>query len=542
MPSMPSEQAENQVVRLLPTQAACLVGVCALWLGSFGLLEAVRLHLAFQWSFFGASLLLLLWAGVLFSSAQGAGRTFELKVALRKQHFVQALAQGLFFLYWGWYWSPLYDSAFLILAQLVFAYGFNMLLCWSRRDRFILGFGPFPVIFSVNLFLWFRDDWFYLQFLLVAFGFLVKELIHWSRDGQRVHIFNPSSFPLAVFSLALILTENTEITWAQDIATSQFYPPHVYLVLFLVALPGQYFFGVASMTLSAVVATYVFGLIYFGVTGVYFFYDSYIPIAVFLGMHLLFTDPSTAPKTELGRLMFGTLYGLTTVGLYSLLSQAGVPPVYDKLLQVPVLNLSVQLLDRLGRSSTLRRWQFKPGFLSWGGYKADASRPGLVCLGIWLLVFTGMTAARALGDEHPGQWVPFWQKACRDQRPGACRYLTDMQRRFCDSGSGWACNEAGILRSTWPHPITERPWIRLAEVRALLQRGCDLSFEAACVNLKRANDEVGQFQQDLPTLVDWPIVLRGTKGPLENLSPSGLYARACSQEWPEACGWENGDD
>jgi hypothetical protein len=41
-------------------------------------------------------------------------------------------------------------------GQLLFAYAFDMLLGWSRRERYTLGFGPFPVIFSINLFLWFR--------------------------------------------------------------------------------------------------------------------------------------------------------------------------------------------------------------------------------------------------------------------------------------------------------------------------------------------------------------------------------------------------
>ena len=104
-----------------------------------------------------------------------------------------------------------------------------------------------------------------------------------------------------MFSLALLATGTTGITWGQDIAITQFYPPHMYLFLFLVALPGQLLFGVTTMTMSAVVTTYVFGLVYFGLTGTYYFFDSYIPIAVFLGMHLLFTDPSTAPRTELGR-------------------------------------------------------------------------------------------------------------------------------------------------------------------------------------------------------------------------------------------------
>ena len=62
-------------------------------------------------------------------------------------------------------------AAPLIAAQLLFAYAFDMLLNWSRRDTYTLGFGPFPIILSTNLFLWFRAEWFYLQFPMIAVGF-----------------------------------------------------------------------------------------------------------------------------------------------------------------------------------------------------------------------------------------------------------------------------------------------------------------------------------------------------------------------------------
>src|SRR6185312_3978492 len=212
-------------------------------------------------------------------------------------------------IYWGFYWAQVPAYAVFIVAQLLFAYAFDLLLCWSRRDECYLGFAQFPVIFSINLFLWFKPDYFYLQFVMVALGLSAKEFIRWNRDGRKVHIFNPSSLPLAVFSVALLATGSSGITWGQDIATTQFYPPQMYLWLFLIGLPGQIFFGVTSMTMSAVVTAWLFGRIYFAVTGIYFFYDSYIPIAVFLGMHLLFNDPSTAPKTESGRVVFGVMYG-----------------------------------------------------------------------------------------------------------------------------------------------------------------------------------------------------------------------------------------
>ena len=293
-------------------------------------------------AFLGAAVVLCAWNAVLLVRARRGGRTLLLEVVLRKQHYLQACAQGSVLLYWGWYWPPVYAFAPFILAQLLFAYAFDMLLGWTRRDTYTVGFGLFPVVFSINLFLWFKPEWFYLQFVMVALGLAAKEWIRWNRDGRRVHIFNPSSFPLAVFSLILLATHASGITWGPEIASTQFYPPQMYLFLFLIGLPGQFFFGVTSMTMSAVVSAYVFGRLYFAATGIYFFYDSYIPIAVFLGMHLLFTDPSTSPRTELGRIFYGVLYGLSTVILYQLLGSAGMPTFYDKLLQVPLLNLSVK--------------------------------------------------------------------------------------------------------------------------------------------------------------------------------------------------------
>ena len=203
---------------LTPAAAFGLVAVVAGALIGFGFLDVVGYDPAFQWSFFAPGAALIAWSALLFGTAQRRGRTFTLQVSFRKQHYVQACAQLAVFVYWGWYWRTVYDSAFLIAAQVVFAYAFTMLLDWSRRDSYTLGFGPFPVIFSINLFLWFGDQWFYLQFLLVALGFLAKEFIRWDRDGRRVHVFNPSSFPLAVFSLGLILTGTSDLTWGQDIA------------------------------------------------------------------------------------------------------------------------------------------------------------------------------------------------------------------------------------------------------------------------------------------------------------------------------------
>jgi hypothetical protein len=509
------------LIHLSPLRALSLPFAVTLGLAAFGLLPSVGQNPHVLWAFWGAAATLVAWNAVLL--AQGTSRTLTLAIEPRKQHYLQACAQLSVFLYWGWYWSPVYASAHLIAGQLVFAYAFDMLLGWSRRDTYVLGFGPFPVIFSINLFLWFKPDWFYLQFLMVALGFAAKEFIRWDREGRRAHIFNPSSFPLAVFSLGLLLTGTSDITWGPEIASTQFYPPHIYLMLFLVGLPGQFFFGVTSMTMSAVVTTYVFGLLYFAWTGIYFFFDSYIPIAVFLGMHLLFTDPSTSPRTELGRLIFGALYGLSTVLLYQLLFSMGAPSFYDKLLQVPIMNLSVKLIDRAARSDVLRVFDTAAV-----GQWLSARQRNLAFIGIWVMVFGAMSAVQGVGDDHRGQFVPFWQQACTEERPYACAYLADMQQTYCVRESGWACNEYGVMLARLAHD--------LPGAAESFQRGCMLGFPTSCANRDSLSSGARTFERADPTLNDYPIILRGTKGPISDRTPSALQARACEQGWPGACG------
>jgi hypothetical protein len=312
------------------------------------------------------------------------------------------------------------------------------------------------------------------------------------------------------------------MTWGEEIATTQFNPPHMYAFLFLVALPGQLLFGVTTMTMSAVLTTYLFGLAYFGATGTYYFYDSYIPIAVFLGMHLLFTDPSTAPRTELGRMIFGALYGLSTIALYELLGAAGLPTFYDKLLQVPLLNLLIKWIDKAVRVEPLRR--LDPAVI---GRTLSPRRRNLAYISLWAGVFAVMSAAQGVGDRHRGQWIPFWQQACRQDRAYACEYLAQLHTIACRAGSGWSCNELGILQADKE--------MNLPAAVASMQSGCEMSFQPACANLaaKMSGDP---WTAGPPPLEELPILLRGSKGPIGDRSPGSLYLRACDQGWAESCG------
>jgi len=468
-----------------------------------------------------AAVLLLAWSALLFGVLR-RGQTLTLEVAPRRQHYLQACQQGLVLLYWGYYWREVYHAAPLILAQLLFAYAFDSLLSWTHRRTFLLGFGPFPIIFSITLFFWFKDPWFYWQFVMVALGLAAKEFLRWKRDGLNTHIFNPSSFPLAVVGLALLLADRSEMTWGFDVAQTQFYPPQMYLAIFLFAMPGQYLFGVTPMTMTAVVTTFLFSAIYYAATGSYYFVDSHVPIAVFLGMHLLFTDPSTSPRTELGRIFYGVFYGLTVVLLYDVLLRANTPGFYDKLLQVPLLNLSVKRLDRLAASPLFKRIDPSAWTRGW-----VPRRRHLAYISVWAVAFIAMSASGYLGDKHPGQWTPFWQQACTADRRDACLNLYFLQDGFCEDGSAWACNELGIV-------LAER-YNNRTRAKVSFDRACSQKFPAGCENAV-AIAATGMFRHDAPTASDYPFILRGSKGPIEDREPAHLYARACSLGWPGACG------
>jgi len=206
--------------------------------------------------------------------------------------------------------------------------------------------------------------------------------------------------------------------------------------------------------------------------------------------------------------------------LYALLTRTGVPAFYDKLLQVPVMNLSIKLIDRAARSPLLRR--LDPAAL--GRHLPPRGR-NLAYIGVWTLVFAAMSAAGGVGDSHPGQWLPFWQHACAENRAGACEYAANLEVGYCESGSGWACNEAGIAQAK------RRDYAAAADA---WQRGCALGFPAACAN-RNARSVEDAVETAPPTIDDLPILVRGSKGPVADRSTAALTAAACRAGWSSAC-------
>lgn len=395
---------------------------------------------------------------------------------------MQMIMHSCVYAYWGWYWPAVYPELPLIATQVVFLYVLDMLVCWSRRDNWILGFGPIPIVLSMNLFLWFRDDWFYLQFAMIAIIVLGKEFVRWKRDGHTVHIFNPSSFALFLVSVALIATHSTPITWGTQISTTFNNPPNIYLEIFVLGLVVQGLFSVTLVTLSAAASLYALNAIYTGATGMYHFIDFNIHPAVFLGLHLLVTDPVTSPRKNFGKAVFGAGYGAGVFILYGLLESMGAPTFYDKLLCVPALNLTVRALD--GASGALSAWLARQRLVAEGKLRPlqalaawTPRQANLGFMAIWVAFFGFMIGTGYLGRTHPGSNPALWEKACDAGRARGCRVLARTLDVECQKNSAEGCFSLGTLLTGGKLP---RDPIGAGRT---FQRACELGIQNACSSL-----------------------------------------------------------
>lgn len=391
-------------------------------------------------TFVGIAGVVVLGSVVLWTARAARGLAFPTEFVPIKSHYVQALVQLCILLYWGHFTREVYGQWSLVLGQLLFVYCLEGLITWSRGRTWRLGFGPMPIVFSTNLLLWFRDDWFYYQFLMVALGALGKQFVTWERDGRRTHIFNPSAFGQSLIALVLIYTGTTyQLTWGREIATT-FDAPHILILIFFLGLVVQGLFRVTLMTVAAAATLCVTNIVYFRVTGTYFFVNINIAAPIFLGLHLLVTDPATSPKSYLGQVWFGVLYGLGYCFLFWLFDEKGIPLFWDKLLPVPILNLCVPLIDRVMRSGIIGRinnaWEraASPVVLNFAH---------MTC---WAGLFATMYFTGFIETPHPGNSIPFWKQAIRDGKYRAGHSLVMAAGSQAENnGSGAAYNELGMI-------------------------------------------------------------------------------------------------
>lgn len=507
----------------------------------FTLLNRVNTNPKLVNSYLGAAAVLLAGLAVLWWNAARSGRVLTFEFVPRRVHWVQMIMHSSVYTYWGWYWREVYHEIPLILSQVVFLYILDMLVCWSRRDKWVLGFGPIPIIFSTNLFLWFRDDWFYLQFVMIAIIVLGKEFLRWKRDGQSAHIFNPSAFALFLVSIVLIATHSTSISWGEEIATTFLYPPNFFVEMFMLGLIVQALFSVTLVTLSAAAALYVLNLVYTSATGTYMFIDTNIHPAIFLGLHLLVTDPATSPRKNFGKVIFGAAYGAGIFALVPLLEGLNAPVFYDKLLCVPLLNLTVRALDRY--SVALSAWVDRKGWSTAGPLRTLSEwtprQANFGFMGIWVALFAVMMSTGFLRAEHPGTQPALWDNACSSGNSRACKVLARVLDVQCQHNSAEGCFRLGTILSDGKR----LPRIPIGAARSL-GRGCDIGSQAACTSLLSlvASDGETVLQQPCNQGDATSCFMLGSLyavGQAVNRDPErsvALYQQSCTAGFVRACG------
>ncbi len=280
-------------------------------------------------------------------------------------------------------------------------------------------------------------------------------------------------------------------------------------------------------------ALIILNLAYTGMTGTYFFIDSNIPIAVFLGLHLLITDPATSPRTATGKAIFGVLYGSGVFLLYGFLGWIGVPTFYDKLLCVPVLNLMVPWIDALAR-------RLRPAGLGEPRTYSDISKKAnRIHMLVWIIVFSIMLGTSFVGSGHRGNDIDFWQEACDKELRNGCQSLFDINRNLCRKGVAPACTRASDVARRYP-AVTDQ-----LELGQLVSRGCDLGHLEACDEFReyirnggqKVLDEACSAKDYASCFISGMVSMFGVGTTVNSAAAIDRWTIACDGRWARACGF-----
>lgn len=314
---------------------------------------------------------LAVWLAVLLR-ARRADADSPVRLAIKPAHVVQAATQASILFYWGQYWRGVPQHVPALAAQLLFAVLLDGCLSLAVRRRWDMGLTVFPIVFSINLFIWFGNP--LSALLCVAIAVSSKVFL---RRGQT-HVFNPSVFGLAVFGVAFLLHPGL----GYDSLFNQLNaPPNMGELILLLSLVPISRFPVVLVSIGMFAAlrgvTSSHGMTSPGIT--------FPPML--LAMTLLATDPATIPKTGVGRLMFGLCAGLGIALISTAMSRAGLPDDFAKVFPIAIANLLTPWLDRLGSLEWMRK----------GGRLCDA-RWNLAHAALWLCLIVPQFARDKAGN------------------------------------------------------------------------------------------------------------------------------------------------
>jgi hypothetical protein len=246
---------------------------------------------------------------------------------LRLPHLIPAFIQVAVFTYWSLYWPGVRAELPVIVQEVVLGFALDAALSFARFGSWRIGASPLPVVLSINLFVWFSPD----GILICIFtAFLSKTLL---RRGGR-HIFNPSATGLAVAgTLSYIFPEYINVG---GLFHTLNLAPNMAEVLLLLALLPQSRFRILPVSIAAVVALLLTGN------------PVIMRPPILLAVALLATDPSTTPRTDIGKILFGAFLGFGLVIFSWEMRTHGKIDDFAKVMPIPFANLLVPAFDWVG--------------------------------------------------------------------------------------------------------------------------------------------------------------------------------------------------
>jgi hypothetical protein len=247
------------------------------------------------------------------------------------------------------------DYVGIVAAQLVFAYLLEGGLGLARHGKWLLGLGPFPIVFSVNLFVWYMRGETWCGFAVIAVALMAKATLR--RNGR--HIFNPSALGISVLGLFYML-EMWQVGWGNttlftfvDVSHPLTAAPNMTELILLLAIVPQFRFPIVLISMSALLVMLALTDSFGGGNPLAIIRNNPLhPLwpPVFLAITLLATDPATIPKTQNGKLLFGCALGLLIALMSSIVNGSSGDDYFTKVMPIPLLNLLIHRFDRWGES------------------------------------------------------------------------------------------------------------------------------------------------------------------------------------------------
>lgn len=328
----------------------------------------------------GAMLALVLAWLALWTRMRRRSMDFQWLESARPTHLLPVALQLTLFIYWGLHDLSVGELLGDLVVQVAFAYGLEAwFLAWRNNGKVQIGASVLPIVGSMNLFVWFlgQDRWVALLTLTLAIA--SKHLIR--RHGR--HVFNPSALGIAITGALCMVAPETFGFF--DLSHGFNAGPNMVELILILALIAQLRLPIVLVSMGGFIALLLL-------------VDTQIlsrPTAlwgpVFLALCLLITDPATIPKTPVGKLLFGAVYGSLMAVMATGLTAMGENDFFSKVFPLPVVNALVPRFDRWGsRASTWTRGVLEPVH-------------NRAHVGVWLILVLGVlfgTDAKVGGFEH----------------------------------------------------------------------------------------------------------------------------------------------